>query len=136
MNQSKPEQLFKEADQFLESANNELQRPSQDVVTYSACQSTRLALYKFLNALAVIQSSDKNVILEPDLTLDQLITFCSQNSKEIRDIDFSSLQCSCVPVINDEDQEEQMVYCTSVKKVQYCAKLAKEVKEIATREMN
>ncbi len=134
MNQSKPELLFKQADEDLERANQELYRPSEDVVSYSACQYSRLALYRFLNALAIIQSKDKNIILEPDLTLDQLITFCSQHSKEIDNIDFSSLRCTCEPVIEDGDSE--VIYCTSVQKVDYCAKLAAKVKDIAGKELN
>lgn len=130
MSDSKPEQLFKQAEEDLQRASEELYRPSDDVVTYSACQFSRIALYRFLNALALYQSRNKNVILEPDLTLEQLITFCGQHNKEIASIDFSSLHCKCNPVINDE-----VVYCTSVQKVDYCANLASKVKEITIKEM-
>lgn len=133
MSESKPEQLFKQAEEDLKRANEELYRPSADVVTYSACQFSRLALYRFLNALAIHQSGDKNTILEPDLTLEQLITFCGQHNKEIKDIDFSSLHCKCNPVIGETDDE--IIYCTSVQKVDYCAKLASKVKEIVRKEI-
>jgi replicative superfamily II helicase len=133
MNQSKPEQLFKLAEEDLQRANEELYRPLEDVVAYSACQFSRKALYRFLNALAIIQSKNKNIILEPELTLEQLITFCSQHNKEIKKIDFNSLQCTCTPVIDEGDDE--MIYCTSVEKVDYCAKLASKVKEIAAKEL-
>ena len=134
MNESKPEQLVRLADEDLQKALSELYRPSEDVVPFAACQFSRMALYRFLNALAINQSKDKNVILEPNLTLEQLITFCSQNNEEIKNIDFSSLHCTCVPVFGDSDEE--MVYCTSVQKVRYCAELAEKVKGIAMKEMN
>ncbi len=134
MNESKAEQLYKQAEEDLESASTELYRPSGDVVTFAACQFSRKALYRFLNALAIYQSRNKNIILEPNLTLEQLITFCGQHNKEIESIDFSSLNCRCAPVISDGD--EQIIYCTSVQKVDYCAKLALEVKEIVRKEMD
>jgi len=133
MNESKPEQLIKQADEDLSRANEELHRPSDDVVTYAACQFSRKALYRFLNALAIYQSRDKNIILEPGLTLEQLIMFCSQHNREIDSIDFSSLHCKCNPVIDDGD--DQIIYCTSVQKVNYCAKLAQKVKEIVGKEI-
>ncbi|MFU8813321.1 MAG: hypothetical protein ACNA78_10165 [Balneolaceae bacterium] len=132
MNESKPEQLFRQADEDLQRANEELYRPSDDVVTYAACQFSRKALYRFLNALAIYQSKTKNMILEPDLTLEQLITFCGQHNKDINSIDFSSLHCKCAPVIADDEGE--IIYCTSVQKVDYCAKLASKVREIVRKE--
>lgn len=134
MKESKPDQLIKQGDEDLQRANQELYRPSDDVVTYAACQFSRKALYRFLNALAIHQSENKNIILEPNLTLEQLITFCSQHSKEIDTIDFSSLYCNCNPVIDDGN--EDIIYCSSVQKVQYCAKLASKIKEIALSEMS
>jgi hypothetical protein len=133
MNESTPEQLFKQADEDLQRAMEELYRPLEDVVTYSACQFSRKALYRFLNVLAIYQSRDKNIIFEHDLTLEQLITFCSQHNKEIFRIDFSSLHCKCNPVIVEGDDE--IIYCTSVDKVDYCTKLAAKVKEIASKEL-
>ena len=135
MSESKPELLFKQADEDLQRANEELYRPLEDVVTFSACQFSRKALYRFLNALAIYQSKDKNIILEPDLTLEQLITFCAQHNKEIESIDFSSLHCKCNPVIGN-DGHDDIIYCTSVQKVDYCAKLASKVKEIAQKEID
>lgn len=134
MSESKPEQLFKQAEEDLQRASTELYRPSGDVVTYAACQFSRKALYRFLNALAIYQSKNKNIILEPNLSLEQLITFCGQHNKEIDSIDFSSLHCKCTPVINDGDDE--IIYCTSVQKVDYCANLASKVKEITINEMS
>lgn len=131
MSDSKPEQLFKQAEEDLQRASGELYRPSDDVVTYSACQFSRKALYRFLNALAIYQSRNKKIILEPDLTLEQLITFCGQHNKEIANIDFSSLHCKCSPIIDNE-----IIYCTSIQKVDYCANLASKVKEIILIEMN
>ena len=135
MNESKPDQLIKQAEEDLQRANKELNRPSDDVVTYAACQFSRKALYRFLNALAILQSRNKKIILEPNLTLEQLITFCRQHSKDIDDIDFTSLHCKCNPVI-DDDGDDEIIYCTSVNKVQYCAELASKVKEIALSEMS
>lgn len=133
MSESKPEQLLKQAEEDLQRANKELYRPSDDVVTYAACQFSRIALYRFLNVLAIYQSRNRNIILEPNLTLEQLITFCGQHNKEIDSIDFSSLHCKCNPVIDDGDD---IIHCTSVQKVDYCAKLASKVKEIVLNEMS
>ncbi len=134
MSQTKTELLYQQADEDLKRAVQELYRPSSDVVGFSACVYSRRALYKFLNGLAHLHASEKKVILEPELTIDQLITFCSQYNKKLKQIDFSSLDCKCNQIL--KDGEEEIVFCTSVNRVNYCANLAESVKGILEEKMH
>lgn len=134
MSQTKTELLYQQADEDLMRATQELYRPSSDVVSFSACVYSRRALYKFLTGLAHLYATEKNIILEPELTIDQLITFCSQYNKKLREIDFSSLQCKCNEIL--KEGEEELVFCTSVNRVNYCANLAESVKILLDEKMN
>jgi hypothetical protein len=134
MNMTKTELLYQQADEDLKRATQELYRPSSDVVSFSACVYSRRALYKFLNGLAHLYASEKKIILEPELTIDQLITFCSQFNKKLKQIDFSSLDCKCNKVL--KDGEEEIIFCTSVNRVGYCANLAESVRVILEEKMH
>ena len=120
--------LFEEAEIDLKRANDELYRPSENVVSFSACTFSRRSLYKYLHGLAQIYAEEKKIMLEPNLTIDQLITFCSQFNKKLKQVDFSNLYCKCNDVLKDPD--EDIVHCTSVDMVSYCADLAGQVRDI------
>ncbi len=130
MSKKNATQLFEEAKEDLKRAMQELYRPSQDVVSFSACTFSRRSLYKYLHGLAQLYAEEKNIMLEPNLTIDQLITFCSQYNKKLKQVDFSNLYCKCNEVLKDPDEE--IVHCTSVDMVTYCADLAEKVRDIAT----
>lgn len=128
MNQIKTTRLLELADADLKRATQELYRPIEDVVSFSACVFSRSALYRYLQGLAILYADEKNEALEDDQTIEQLITYCSQYSNRLQDIDFSSLQCKCDEILKDD--EEELVHCTSVDRLNYCSNLAAEVREI------
>ncbi len=133
MSKTNPNELFKKAEEDFNRASQELYRPAEDVVSYSACVFSRRSLYRYLYGLAMLYAEENNVMLEPSLTIEQLITFCSKYNKNLNEIDFSSLYCKCNDML--KDGEEEIIHCTSVDKVAYCADLAENVREIVSEKL-
>jgi hypothetical protein len=133
MTESKIKELFELAEEDLNHARQELYRPSTDVVSFSACVSTRRALYRYLEALANTYAAKNNDSFAEDGTIETLIDFCSKYNDQIKQIDFSSLNCKCNDIM--EDGEEEIVYCTNVEKVNYCTELAEKVRSIIKEEI-
>ena len=130
MSKSKAKQLFEQATEELNHAKQEQNRPSSDVVSFSACVATRKSLYHFLEGLANIYAEKHDDTLEEDGKIETLIDFCSKYNEKIKNLDFSEINCKCDDLMNNSDDE--IVLCTSVEKVRKCTKLAEEVHQIVT----
>ncbi len=129
MSKSKAKQLFEQATEELNHAKQELYKPSTDVVSFSACASTRRSLYHYLEGLANIYAEKHQDSFQEDGTIETLIEFCSKYNDDIKNLDFSSIDCKCNDLMNKDDEE--IVLCTNLEKVNYCTKLAEEVRQIA-----
>lgn len=128
----KPSELYQKAEDELKRAQGELYRPAEDVVSYSACLFSRKALTNYLQALSVLYAEKNNVEMGEMPTIEDWISFSRQFSEELKDVDFSSLNCKCNEIL--EDESEQIVFCTSVDKVHHCSELAEKVREILVKE--
>lgn len=120
--------LFKEAEEELSQAREELYRPIEDVVAFSACVSTRKALYKYLLGLSKVHAEEHGESLKEFSTIEELIQYNSKYSKALKEVDFSLLDCKCKEI--SEEEGEDLQYCTNVKKVSYCSGLSDQVREI------
>lgn len=120
--------LFAEADEDLKHAKKELYRPIEDVVNFSACVFTRRALHKYLMGLSLINAEENNDQIQQDNSLEKLIDYNSKYDEELKKVDFSMLGCKCHEV--SDKGEEDLVYCTSVNKVNYCSNLSESVRKI------
>lgn len=131
MSDERLENLYTKADQLLSQATEELYKPEEDVVTYSACISARSSLYHFLGALYVFNSDEEiDTSLEKGkLTIDELIEHAEQFNNEIGEIDFSPMRCSCKDVKEIVNNEE-IYFCNSINIVKECTNLAKKVKDV------
>lgn len=127
MKKANIEDLFQEAEKDFHNAKDELYRPLEDVVTYSACVTSRRALYKYLLGLSKIYTKENNESFDENETIEELVKYNSKYSDKLKGIDFSALNCKCEDM-SAEDEEE--VYCNSVKKVNYCFKLSENVRKI------
>lgn len=128
MNDQQVSQQFQEAEADLAKARSELYKPSSDVVNYSACVSARKALYKFLETLYLIYLSSHNGLPNDSKTLDDLVDYCSKHNQKIKELDFSSVYCSCQDL--SEVDDEEIFYCNDALTVQSCANLAEQVRKI------
>ncbi|MGM0507309.1 MAG: hypothetical protein ACQER4_09015 [Bacteroidota bacterium] len=128
MDGEKVKSLFEqaEADQFR--AGEELNRPSSDVVRYSACTFARRALHQYMTGLYTLYALENNDTPKESQTLDELIDYCGRHNPQIRQIDFSTIQCSCTDVMNEGDSE--IVYCEDVMKVRQCKEIGDLVRDL------
>lgn len=120
-------ELFQQAEEDFHRAKNELFRPLEDVVTYSACVSSRRALYKYLLGLSLIHAKENNESFDDHETIEKLIKYNSKYNDQLKKVDFSALYCQCEEMSEEDDEQ---VYCASVSKVNYCSNLSESVRKI------
>ncbi len=128
----KPSELYQKAEDELKRAQGELYRPAEDVVSYSACLFSRKALTKYLQALSLLYAEKNNKEVGEPVTIEDWIRFSQKFNDDLKDVDFSSLNCKCNEIL--EDESEQIVFCTSVDKVHHCTELAEKVRDILVKE--
>lgn len=85
---------FEQADQFLESAQNELNRPAEDVVSYMVCRSVRKSISYYLMGFLL---KNKTTFDEKD-TVEVLLKKCQAINSKFNDLDLS-------PITFTEDYE-------------------------------
>ncbi|MBT8191196.1 MAG: hypothetical protein HKN67_11505 [Saprospiraceae bacterium] len=110
--------LWDEADELLMQADNELNRPEEDVVSPLVCNISRLAIRKYLTGYLL-----KNGI-EPDIptTMGSLLEQCRSHNKSFENIDFSPINC--------HEEEHDTDYCLNVEDVGGCYKVAQFTEDI------
>lgn len=131
MNEERAKTFYEKADMLLSQAGDELTKPAEDVVTYSACISSRSALYFFLACYYVSKAEeevDEN-LEKGKIPIDDLVDFAEEVNDEISEIDFSPMHCSCKDVRQIVINEE-IYFCNNVEVVKTCANLAEKVKAI------
>lgn len=121
-------ELFQKAEMELMKAKEELYHPSEEVVTYSVCVSSRSALYNLLSCLYILYAEENGDPLKEHQTVEELITYCSRFNDHLKDFDFSYLGCKCHEDIHENQKEAY--YCNDVYKVNYCKNLAINVREL------
>jgi hypothetical protein len=130
MKTSNIKEHFNQAEEYSKRSSEELYRPIEDVVTFSACVFTKKALYNYLLVLSQIHAEQNNDPVEDTNTIEKLVKYNSKYSKALNDIDFSLLICKCDEISYDDAGEEDLVYCSSVDKVSYCSELSESVRKI------
>jgi hypothetical protein len=128
MNNENLKQLFWQAEGELNSARQELYHPSFDVVNYSVCINARSALYRFLQCLYIIYTDENKENREEALTLNQLLEYCLKYDKQLKDSDFSHINCIHMDV--RKENEEEFYYCNDTCKVQQCTDTADYVRNL------
>lgn len=122
-------ELFRQADEELKKAKEELYKPAEDVVNYSVCVSSRKALYSFLNCLYVISARENNDPVKETNTIKELVEHCRKYNDQLNTIDFSDVYCRQREI---EEGEEEFYHCNDVYKVKFCTHLAEKIKEFVT----
>ncbi len=131
MSEERVEKLYTKADSLLSQATEELYKPEEDVVTYSACISARSSLYHFLGSFYVHKSNEEvdKSLEQGKMTIDELLEFAEEHISDISDMDFSPMRCTCNDVKEIVNNEE-IYFCNSVDIVKECTNLAQKVKDI------
>ena len=110
----------------IEAAEEEINRPMEDVVTLSACYKVRNSITEilklFLDKSSVKYSSSSN--------LDQLYILCKTTEKEFENIDISKVYCK-----KENDELCGDKYCLDVNKVAECINVANELKSVILKKI-
>jgi hypothetical protein len=108
---------FKQAEQFLESAQSELYRPAEDVVPYMVCRSVRKSISHYLMGFLL----KNEVRFAEDDTAEILLKKCQAISDKFEDFDLS-------PITFTKDYE----YSAEIDQMENCIDLANYTKELVS----
>ena len=115
---TKIQNLIKEADQLINTADDEMNRAEEDVVTHLVCHTSRKALSNYMRAYLLQNKVD----MGETASLENLLIECKTFSKEFDQVDLSQVHCRF-----DHDDNE---FCLSIDQVDYCRTVASKVKSI------
>jgi len=117
------ENYLNEGNLLLNRAEEELNKPHEDVMTLAVCQGTKMAIDNYFKAY-LLKHQVQNVE-EGDLMTryQQCITFKS----EFGEINLKSFEC-----IHD-DKCSMSEYCMSINKVSECVKIAEDFRNLIYR---
>ena len=114
--------LISEANQLLNTAEAELQRSQEDVITHMICHNSKQSIKNYLASFLI----KNGVELQQPATMMSLMAQCRTIDGRFDLIDISQIQC------RHEDGDD--AYCLNVKKVTECLQIAKQTKGIAINE--
>jgi len=116
-------QAYKE----LLDAENELNRPLEDVVTLSACQSVRSAMSQMLQTyLAAFGQAP-----QPLACLSDLMEACKKISRDFEGVYIADIACKDIDHTHCDGK-----YCLSLEHVSGCIAAANKIKDIVWHEFN
>lgn len=131
MSDERLRKMYVKADELLSKATDELYKPEEDVVTYSACLSARSALYHFLGCMYLLDSDEEvdESLEEGKISIDELLSCAQKSHSEIGEIDFDPMRCTHKDV-KDVINGDEIYFCNNVDTVQRCTDLAIQVKDL------
>tara|TARA_R110000744_G_scaffold57021_1_gene120087 strand:+ start:517 stop:981 length:465 start_codon:yes stop_codon:yes gene_type:complete len=106
---------FESADQFLEAAKGELNRPAEDVVPFMVCRSARKSISNYLKGFLITKGVEYN---EED-TVEILLAKCQGIHGGFNDFDLSPLK------FNSDDE-----YSAEFDEMQSCIDLASYARQL------
>lgn len=110
--ETKAKQLFKDASEKLDEANNELCRPQEDVVSYLVCKNSQYVIENYLKGFLLKNGVDPN----KHETVDSLYKQCTIINKDFEKVDLSAFNC--------KSKNMDTAYCDEVSKVNTCYDIA------------
>lgn len=114
------------AERELSFAQEELRRPSEDVVTLSACQLVRASMKHIMRLYLMAQGVEWN----HKMSFDDLMKSCIKTNRSFSKINVSEIECK-----NADYQHCDHKYCLSVDNVSGCLTAAKELRDIVWTEL-
>lgn len=130
MSDEKLLKLYKQAVSDFHKARNELYKPSDDVVTYSACTFSRSSLYHFLSCLYVHGTKDRDPAIEKGRkTIEELIRYSQENYPKVKEMDFNPVRCKNKNV-KDVLNDDEIYFCNDAEQIMVCTNLADQIREL------
>ncbi len=112
--------LLNEATQLLETAEESLNRPAEDVAAYMVCHNSRQALMHTMSYFLL----KNNIQPKEPATLSSLWNQCKSEDARFQELDITHIDC------RHEEGEEG--YCLGTEKVSSCFKTARLVHGIVS----
>lgn len=115
---SNPAYLISKAQKKIQFAEEELMKPNEDVVSFSVCNQSKLAIKILLESYL----TKHNINFKDQEPLALLLERCTIHNSNFKSIDLSSLTCRNTP--NSQN------YCDGVAKVSNCLNIAKQIEAL------
>lgn len=113
-----PEELFRDADELLYAAEEEMNRSATDMVTHLICINSRMAITHYLIGYLL----ERNIPIKSPGSIASLQQQCQSVDPRFHELDLNEIDCRY------ETQGKR--YCLEADKVSYCFKAAEEVRSI------
>ena len=104
----KANELFDDAIEKLNDANEEFFKPEEDVVSYMVCKNAQFAVENFLKGYLLKNGVDPNAYK----TIDSLYEQCIKINPKFKKVELSDFEC--------KSHEMDSRYCEEVSKVSSC----------------
>jgi len=108
----KANKFFVDAINKLNLASAELNRPEEDVVTYSVCKNSQLAIENYLKGYLLQNSIEASNYKSIDILFDQ----CVKVNENFKKVNLSDLRC--------QSHKIDSTYCNEVSRVINCHSIA------------
>ena len=127
MNTLQLQNAIHQAEQELLLAQNEMNKPHEDVVTLSACVNLRSSM----RHLMIQYLLSKGVQSNEHMSLEQLMDLCIIANENFSRVHLSTLKCKHL-----EGEKCDSKYCLSVENVDCCIEAATDLKNIVLEELS
>lgn len=119
-------ELFQKAVSRLEYVNEELNRPEEDVMTFSVCHQTRGIISDFLSAYLVSKGKDIQSVTD--------IATLGEMSRAL-DNQFTAINLESM-ICHPGKLENEETYCMDLARVRTCLTIANSIKGIVAQSLN
>lgn len=106
--ESRSKAFFDEASKKLNSAKEELFKPAEDLIGYSICKNSQIAIENYLKGFL----NNHSIELTPTETIETLYQKCVLVDEKFKLIDLNALKC--------KEHKIDSRYCTDLKTVSAC----------------
>jgi len=113
--------LKKRAQKEIQKAEEELMKPKEDVVSFSVCANSRLAMQQLLESYLL----KNNILIKKHEPLALLLERCIKLNPKFKTIDFSNVDCR----YNANNKN----YCSGLDKVNNCLNIAKQIEDLLNK---
>jgi HEPN domain-containing protein len=105
---SRSEAFLEEAKKKLQVAKEEMFKPEEDMVSYSVCKNSQIAIENYLKGYL----TQNNIELSKNETINTLFNKCIAFNEKFKEVDLSEISCSN-HIIDSR-------YCSEIQKVSAC----------------
>ena len=115
---SKQKNQYRQAEDMLELAIQEMFKAEEDVVVPSVCINSRNAILQYMKSFLQLNG----VKLKEINTLESLRSQCSEINEEFQDLDLTAINCRF--------ETEHDDYCEELGKVKECVEVARKIQQL------